>query len=151
MPDVRYGRRTSDRLRPWRLVGLVVVVLASSGLMAWAVTGTVNRANDRAATASQQAGRAGQQAVQASQLAKAIQGERYDAILASCEAQNRRHIATIRALDRVLARALRAPLSRARRVEIRASRASTLLLINALAPYQPSCAAVAMAATGATP
>lgn len=76
-----------------------------------------------------------------------IQAQRVSVTRSLCEAQNTRHRETIRALDGVLARASRGA-SRAKRIEIYASRAPTILLINQLAPYQDCNALVRFATTG---
>lgn len=73
-----------------------------------------------------------------------VQVQRYDATFNACWDQNRRHDATVGALDVVLSRAAMA--TPARRAAIEESRAPTLLLIDALAPKR-NCAAAAAAAT----
>lgn len=68
-------------------------------------------------------------------LVLAIQAQRIEFIISGCQQQNRRHRRTVHELDVILRRAERAapPI---RRAQLRESRASTLLLIDALAPYQ---------------
>lgn len=66
-----------------------------------------------------------------------INQERASNIERSCREVNQRHDDTIKALDRVLERRLRDPVTPAERVRIRASRESTVLLIEALAPNRP--------------
>ena len=80
------------------------------------------------------------------QQAQQIQAQREDSIRDSCVGQNARHDATIRALDRLLAQATsHASAERVRRIE--ESRASTVRLIEALAPAR-DCAAVVDRALG---
>lgn len=64
-----------------------------------------------------------------------IQDSRRDAIRVQCEQQNDRHDRTLAALDHVLAQRLRdaGPVERQR---LQTGRASTVLLIEALAPHQ---------------
>ena len=67
-------------------------------------------------------------------LATTIQHERKESILAGCRDQNARHRHTIHQLDQLLKIAeLQHP---ARSAQIRASMASTVLLIDALAPHR---------------
>jgi hypothetical protein len=75
------------------------------------------------------------QSVRAQQLAQAITDERKQTLLAYCRAQNARHDATVHEINVLIARRVR-HLGAAQRAEVRASRASTLLLINALVPHQ---------------
>lgn len=71
----------------------------------------------------------------AADQAAAIQQSRVNSSLTSCEEQNARHDNAIVALDKLLKRAARqAPTTRIR--QIRQSRMSTVLLINALQPHR---------------
>lgn len=65
-------------------------------------------------------------------LAAQIQQSRREATLSSCAEQNDRHDQTIATLDRLLAAAVKRDPGQAAR--LKQSRASTVLLINALAP-----------------
>lgn len=56
-------------------------------------------------------------------------------ILRDCQEQNTRHANTIRALDGIYARAFK-QISPAKWAQLRASETSTVLIIDALAPYQ---------------
>jgi undecaprenyl pyrophosphate synthase len=105
---------------------------------------------ENAQSASTNSTRAARQAKTASREAlaatAAIQQQRITAIRLVCENQNRRHDATLKALDRVLHAALRQTRLPAQRAVIRASRAPTVLIINALAPKQ-NCSHVTAAVT----
>lgn len=61
----------------------------------------------------------------------AIQAERARSIRMSCEDQNRRHDSTIKTIDKLISK-----LPPDRRAAAKSSRASTILIINALAPKQ---------------
>jgi uncharacterized protein YycO len=70
-------------------------------------------------------------------LVVAIQRQRVASILTSCRDQNMRNRETIRTLDQLIAR-----LPAHQRARARASRQNTILIVNALAPYQ-DCKALA--------
>lgn len=91
--------------------------------------------------------RALRQAVSATELGRAIQRERRQEILQSCQQLNERHAGTVRALTAILAQAERRAKPR-RRAKIRESERPTLLLIDALAPHR-DCEKVAATATRA--
>lgn len=74
-----------------------------------------------------------------------IQAQRIETIWSSCRQQNARHDGTIRELN-VLLRASMRTADPARRQQLSASRASTVLLINQLAPKQ-DCAMIVKRAT----
>lgn len=78
-----------------------------------------------------------------------VQNERAQTILRACRQQNDRHAATVSELDSLLAKA-KQHASPARLKQIRENRASTVLLIDALAPYQ-NCQRVLAQATSNTP
>lgn len=82
-----------------------------------------------------------QTAIQVKQLVGRIQAERARNVLTSCVEQNARHDRTIATLDRLLLVAER-PASAAQRAQIKQSRASTVLLIEALVPRQDCVARV---------
>lgn len=67
------------------------------------------------------------------ELAQEIQRQRVDALLMNCREQNRRHDRTVATLDALLVKRVRTAGKR-ERVRLRASRASTISLIQALAP-----------------
>lgn len=76
-------------------------------------------------------------------LTNQIQSERYQGALNACLDQNQRHGATVARLNELI---LRAELAQPRRrAAIRASEGSTLLLIDALAPYRAHCRVYATA------
>lgn len=74
--------------------------------------------------------------------AKEIQKQRYDNLVASCVEQNNRNIKTVNTLDEVLKQASRTA-SKAQQQQMAQSRTSTVLLINALAPFVADCDAAA--------
>lgn len=85
----------------------------------------------------------------AQQAVKDVQAQRVESILTSCNQQNARHDHTIRQLDLVLAKAERVA-TPARRLQLRQSRAATVLLINQLAP-KLDCQQVVLMATRTPP
>lgn len=76
------------------------------------------------------------QARSAHALAANVSAEHQQAVLTECENQNVRHDATIRELDKLLARARMRFTSPAQRRQLAESQRSTVLLIDALAPKQ---------------
>lgn len=94
---------------------LAVALVASQALVALALVAAIGTNSDTATTARD--------------LAVGIQRERARSIRENCEAQNRRHDATIRRLDELIAKA--PPTRKRRAVE---SRPGTILLIKELAP-----------------
>lgn len=96
---------------PRWLVVLGVVAIPALPVAAWVVGGQVS---------------------DNTKISEQIQQSRTDATLSSCREQNERHDRTIHTLDLLLAQAIRRSPERA--VQIRQSRASTVLLINSLAP-----------------
>lgn len=64
-----------------------------------------------------------------------VQTSRRDALITTCLETNRRHDATIAALDDLIAAVPDGP----RKVRAQQSRAGTVLLIEALAPYVADC------------
>lgn len=79
-------------------------------------------------------------AIEAKKLAVAIQNSRLEAVRTACEEGNARHDATIKALDTRIRELSRIAVTPEQRARIQASRASTIALINALAP-RLDCAA----------
>jgi Flp pilus assembly protein TadB len=78
---------------------------------------------------------------EAKRLAAAIQASRLESVARSCRQDNDRHDATMHELDKRLAELL-THASPARRAQILSSRASTIALINALAPKRDCSRAV---------
>lgn len=76
------------------------------------------------------------------QLTRQIQVERRQNVFRNCQDINDRHDNTIRQLDRLLTRRVREAPTQAERDRLRLSRASTVLLIEALVPKR-DCAALA--------
>lgn len=85
--------------------------------------------------ASNSADQANTKATHADSIAVAIAKERRESLRSFCEATNATHRNTIRSLDQILAAAERR-VNASRRRAIAASRAPTVLLINALAPQR---------------
>lgn len=81
-------------------------------------------------------------AAHAAALAREVADQRRESIRGSCEDSNTRHDRTIATLDRLLRR-----VPPAERQQARARRASTILLIDALAPKR-DCEKVVQEATG---
>jgi esterase/lipase len=109
---------------------LVSLLLAASfALAAVAVTNTSDASKD----ARQLAEQTRTLAQEAKRLAQQIQDERARNVRDNCEQVNERHDNTVATLDGLLARA-RKGASPQQRKQIQQSRASTLLLIDALAP-----------------
>jgi hypothetical protein len=94
----------------WQLVAVYVLIVAAGAL---GITQTQHVAH------------------RADALARDIQAQRVSSIVQSCEQQNARHDATIATLDRLIRQQ---PAGQRRRAE--RSRASTVLLIDALAPMR---------------
>lgn len=88
-------------------------------------------------------------ATEAKRLAVAIQMSRIEIVRSSCEEGNKRHDATIKALDKRI-REVSKTATPSQRARIQASRASTIALINALAP-RFDCAARVRAVTEVPP
>jgi hypothetical protein len=109
--------------RGGRLVAGLAAILVAVAFAGWVVGSAINSN--------------GQTAANAQDFARRIQSERLRSIAANCKATNERHDKTIETLDKLIARV--PPGSRRDRAE--ASRASTILLINALVPKQ-DCAAL---------
>jgi hypothetical protein len=80
-------------------------------------------------------------AAEAKRLAVSIQESRIEIIRSSCVEGNRRHDATIRTLEARIREVLKSA-TPAQRERILASRASTIALINALAPKQDCVALI---------
>jgi len=72
-----------------------------------------------------------------------IQAARFDDAVNSCESSDQRNRGTIDQLNSLIANAVAKASSKAQQDQIRASEASTILLINALAPYHASCTSFA--------
>jgi hypothetical protein len=102
------------------------------------VLDTSNRTDETARLSQENAARTREVAA----LARAIQDQRKDAIRSNCQAQNRRHRDTIRALDVLIARLPSGP----RRARAKANRRGTVFLLNAIVPHQDCSALVAKAA-----
>lgn len=139
------------------LLSIAMIALAVLTAIGWIqLSDNTGRASYLAGQAKEQSQRlemvakqANDAANQAAGLAVAVQAQRLDNIRGTCERDNQRHDRTIKALDKILLRAEGARgLTRGHRIEIRASRVSTILLINALAPHQ-NCALVTARAQGA--
>lgn len=112
--------RLIDSVRRWGPSAIVVLLCASFPLSVYAAIQARDQANAKAQDAKQ--------------LALAINQERRYSIVRFCEQQNMRHRGTVRELRHLLEAAERVhPRQRAR---IHASQASTLLLIDQLAPLQ---------------
>jgi hypothetical protein len=154
----RRKRRRGDDVR-YALMMIVALIASYAAYQAYTASHQAhsaakgaNVAARRAEALAVQVGKvavqAGTAAAQATALAAQVQAQRKASIERSCEDQNARHDRTIRALDYVIALALRhRGLSRARRIEIQAGRASSTYMISALAPKQ-DCAALVAATTG---
>lgn len=76
---------------------------------------------------------AGSRVNNTSEFAREIQRQRVESIRMSCEDTNRRHDRTIATLDALLVKRVKTA-GRRERVKLKASRASTVALIEALAP-----------------
>lgn len=125
-----------------RTRALVFIIILQICLLGW----LSYRALD-AASGLRQLGRENTAiAANALNLATAIQQQRIGLVRVECEAQNRRHTETIRTFHRILVRAKRHAHG-ARRAQIAESRRATVLLIDALAPYQNCTRAVRRATT----
>lgn len=133
MPAPTYEEATARSVRT--LTTLVVILGVFLGLTlavaAYAVVDVTGAISRITAVASAQ----GVDAHRAKAVADQLAADRNESILRACEQQNERHTRTIRELDRILHRAERVapPL---RRAQIQESRASTVLLIDQLAPYE---------------
>lgn len=110
---------------------LVVLQLVSGGLNIYLLDQNGNRADEAKITAH----RASVAARKAKQAAKEIQTQRVTNTLANCKDQNARHDHTIDALDKLIAMATKG-IPPAQAAEMKRGRASTILLIDALAPKQ---------------
>lgn len=129
------------RGRWWFACWLLTLALSAFGLFLAGQAG--DSAKDSAASAQATAAQAKIIAALAKEQAQAIQGERKRSVRSGCVDQNRRHDRAIGALDRILRAAIaKDPSGRAR---LEASRVSTVLLIDALAPKRNCTAAVAKA------
>lgn len=115
MTQQRRSTDHPDSKRARRKVVVVAVVAAVAVMLAFAAAGFALWLN---------AGRTQQ-----------IQDERAANILRSCQEQNQRHDAAIRALDQLIAKA-QTTAGPAQVERMRQSRASTVLLIDALAPMR---------------
>lgn len=143
MTEARSGPSWHQRL----LLALTIALLATMGLVVFTYVQAQHAINVAAAgvrTAQHAATVAKGNADQAAGLAQAVQNQRLNNIRETCQASNSRHDNTLRALSSILARAERTAL-KGRRAQIEASRASTVLLINALAPKQDCARVVALA------
>lgn len=144
-----FEQATSSALRTltsWCIVLSAALILAITiSVYGFARATSANSAAQSVAGVAANAARhADGAASRARTLAAAIQQQRIANIRSACKAQDARNTATIKSLDFLLARAERHARPAGRR-RLRTNRRATVLLINALAPYQ-KCDAVVKAA-----
>lgn len=117
------------------VIVLTVALMITLALVVFVGGNTLSSSTDavhRADAAVTQADAALSQSVQANQLSQATAADRKASLIAFCAATNETHHNTIRRLDQILRAAEKREPQHRRTIQ--ASRASTVLLINALAP-----------------